>query len=164
MLQETIKEFLKKGKVKEADLIQLLESKGAKVDEASPSEDMKEHWDIKIISELKIDVKGLKKSKRADQEPNENIHWLEFLNVNGEKGSLYGEADIIAFETIDYWALVERERLVRFAEEKCKDKIKTDNPADALYKLYTRNGRKDVITKVKSLDIFFLADTIVKKI
>lgn len=164
MLQATIQEFLKKGKIKEADLLKLLEGQGHKMDEATPSEDMREHWDIKVTSELKIDVKGLKKSKRSDQEPNENIHWIEIQNVQGKVGWTYAsEVDYFAFETIDYWILVKKKSLQELVADKCKAKIKTDSPGDALYKLYTRQGRKDILTKVKTLDICYCADLIMKK-
>jgi len=164
MIQNTIQEFLKKGKVKEADLIQLLEKNGAKVDEATPSQDMREHWDIKIVSELKIDVKGLKKSQRSDQEPNENIHWIEIKNVQGKVGWAYAtEVDYFAFETIDYWVIVKKESLQQLVSDKCASKETADSARDAMYKLYSRKGRSDLMTQVKTLDLCCYADTIIKK-
>jgi hypothetical protein len=130
-----------------------------KIKEASASEDMNEHWDFSV--ELKFDVKGLKKVKRSDSEPNEEIHWVELVNVNKKKGFLYGEATHFAFETNDYWIIVEKTKLQNFIADKCKDKIKCATPT--LYQLYTREGRKDVITLVKTIDLIYISDLIVKK-
>ena len=66
-------------------------------------EDCNEHWDLKI-NEIKIDVKAIKKN-------DENIHFVEFKNVLGKKGWLYGDADGFAFETEDYWIEVKKEDL-----------------------------------------------------
>jgi len=52
--------------------------------EASKEEDMVEHWDINLS--LRFDVKAIKKVNRFDDKPNENIHWVEIKNVNGDKG------------------------------------------------------------------------------
>lgn len=164
MLQDTIQQFLKEGKVKEADLLTLLEKNGDKVDKATPSQDMREHWDIKVVSEVKIDVKGLKKSQRSDQEPNENIHWIEIKNVQGKTGWAYApEVDVFAFETIDYWVIVKKERLHELVSDKCGDKLKAESARDALYKLYTRSGRQDLMTQVKTLDLCCYAEKILKK-
>jgi hypothetical protein len=89
---------------------------------------------------------------------------VEIKGVNNSKGWLYGgKADYISFETIDYWLVVNREKLKQFISEKCKDKIKALNTKDALYKLYTRDGRNDVITRVKTIDLIYIADKMLKK-
>lgn len=151
------KDFLKQGKIKEKEFADLFK----KIKFASPEQDITEHWDIEIG--LKIDVKGLHKDSRSDNEFNENIHWVELLNVNGKIGWLYSEyTDYFAFETTDYWVIVEKIKLQNMIKEKVsKEYVEYSN--DALYKLYRRSGRKDTITKVKTMDLIFISDTMIKK-
>lgn len=145
-------------KQKEVEFAQQIKKFGT-VTEATREEDMFEHWDIKL--ETKIDVKALRKTRRGDKDTDENIHWVELKNVNGELGWLYGKAHCFAFEIIDYWIIVDKINLQEFIKEKCKDKIKTETPA--LYKLYTRRGRSDIITLVKTIDLLYIASKIIKK-
>lgn len=169
MLKNTIGDFLKKGKEKEDELIQLLHDQSLNVEKSNPSQDKNEHWDIQILNDIKIDVKGLKKSSRDDIHENENYHWIELKAVSESdnkkrKGWLYAEeVDYFAFETNDYWILVEKNQLQEFIALKCKDKIKTDNPQNSLYKFYSRKGRNDLLTKVKTLDLCYLSDKILQK-
>ena len=54
-------------------------------------QDCEEHWDL-MINDCKVDVKAIKKN-------NENIHFIEFKNVQGKRGWLYGnEKTDMAFE------------------------------------------------------------------
>lgn len=145
-------------KQKEVEFAQQIKKFGT-VTESTREEDMFEHWDIKL--ETKIDVKALRKTRRGDKDTDENIHWVELKNVNGELGWLYGKAHCFAFEIIDYWIIVDKINLQEFIKEKCKDKIKTETPA--LYKLYTRRGRSDIITLVKTIDLLYIASKIIKK-
>lgn len=121
-------------------------------------EDKKEHWDILV--QYKIDVKGLKKIRRSDAESNENIHWVEIKNVEGLSGWLYGEADYFAFETFDYFIIVEKNKLQKLIAEKTT-KTYTENPT--LYFLYKRESRKDVLTLVKTIDLIYISDEIICK-
>lgn len=150
--------YLETFKLKEVEFAEQIKNLGT-VTEANREEDMFEHWDIKL--ETKIDVKALRKTKRGDKTTDENIHWVELKNVNGNLGWLYGQAHCFAFELIDYWVIVDKIKLQEFIKDKCKDKIKTETPA--LYKLYTRRGRSDVITLVKTIDLLYIASKIIKK-
>jgi hypothetical protein len=130
-----------------------------KVSFASKDEDIFEHWDVKI--DIKIDVKAMKKINREDSEPNENIHYVEIKNVHGHKGWLYGEADYFAFEMKDYYVMVSKIKLQEMISNKCKDKIKCARPT--LYQLYSREGRSDMITLVKTIDLIFISDKMIQK-
>ena len=123
--------------------------------------DMLEHWDLQTLKE-KIDVKSLKKVRRNDDAPNDNIHWVELKNVNGNLGWLYGDADSFAFETNNSWILVDKTKLQTLIADKCKDKTPCLKPE--LYKLYQRAGRKDIITLVETSELFKIAKEIVNKI
>lgn len=156
MEQEYIQKFLKKGKSVEQEFAKLFRS----TEPSSITEDIEEHWDILI--KYKIDVKGLKKVRRNDSEVNENIHWVEIKSVIGLHGWLYSNlTDYFAFESENYWIIVEKIKLQEFIAEKCKNKEYSEFPQ--LYKLYRRAGRKDVITLVKTIDLIYISEVMLKK-
>ncbi len=148
--------FLQKGKEKE----KLFGSIFNDIIFSNKSQDINEHWDLKL--EFKIDVKSLKKISRSDIETNEFYHFIELKNVLGKLGWLYGKADYFAFETNEYWILVSKAKLQDFISQKITKKY-VSNVDESLYCLYTRNGRKDVITMVKTIDLMFIADEIILK-
>jgi hypothetical protein len=150
--------YLKDFKIVEEKFAEFIKKYG-ETSSSTRSEDINEHWDVKL--DVKFDVKALKKIKRSDLYPDENIHWVELRNVNGDKGWLYGDADYFVFETDDYWLVVEKEKLQKFISEKCKEKIKTEEPA--LYKFYTRKDRKDVVALVKTIDLIYISEKMFKK-
>jgi len=127
--------------------------------DSTEEQDINEHWDVS--TDIKFDIKGLKKAKRSDENPNENIHWLEIKNVNGDSGWVYGKADYFVFETIDYWIIVDKSDLQEFIKKKIQKEWVT---TATLYKLYRRKDRKDVITLVKTIDLMYLASSIVDKV
>jgi len=118
---------------------------------STEQEDIKQHWDVSING-VKIDVKAIKKD-------NENIHFVEFKNVLGNKGWLYGDADGFAFETKDYWIEVSKEDLQEMVHDKCIDKVKGWD----FYELSSRPGAEDLFTKVKTLDLCFIGKIKKKK-
>ena len=144
--------MLAKGKAREAQFQKYFK----KIFLPSREEDMKEHWDFGV----KFDVKMIKSVKRH-QKPDEAIHWVELTNVNGEKGWLYGEADLFSFEIIDYWIVVHKDDIQKLIARKCKDR--TISPVPALYKIYQRKGRQDQIVLVKSIDLMYIATSIIEK-
>ena len=131
----------------------------SKVEYSTKEEDIYEHWDVKMS--IKVDVKAMKKINRSDESPNENVHYVELKNVHGKNGWLYGDADYFAFETEDYFIMVSKLKLQEFIANKCKTKELCKSPE--LYKLYSREGRMDLITLVKTIDLFYLSDKIVNK-
>lgn len=102
----------------------------------------------------KIDVKAKKRISRSDTEEQEEFIWLEFNNVQGKKGWLFGAADIIAFERNKDFILVKRKDLAEYAKKKCDIKNIVDKSSKALYKGYQRKGRKDLISLIKMKDLF----------
>lgn len=157
-LTNTVQSFLKEGKEKEDEFAKLLGG----ATKATQKEDMSEHWDIKIQKEVRIDVKAIKRDRRSGGY-NEDIHWVELKNVLGRDGWLYGNATHFAFETCKYWIIVEKMSLQVLISDLCKSKVRTSNAGDALYKLYSRSGRKDLITKIKTIDLCFIAESMIKK-
>ena len=130
-------EDMARGKRAEKEYAKLYKN----VELPTEEEDYSEHWDVKING-VKIDVKAIKKD-------DENIHFVEFKNVLGKRGWLYGEADGFAFETKDYWIEVKKIDLQDLVHDKCIDKIKGWD----FYELATRPGAEDLFTKVKTLDL-----------
>lgn len=130
-----------------------------KVDFSSKEQDIHEHWDVSLT--MQIDVKAMKKKHRSDDHTDETIHYVELKNVLGNPGWLYGEAHYFAFETEDYWLLVDKMRLQEFIKEKCAAKEWSEIPD--FYKLTQRKTRQDIITLVKTIDLMFICDKIIKK-
>lgn len=122
---------------------------------SSDEQDMKDHIDI-ITPDFTVDVKGMKKINRDDITVTPDIHWVEFRNVNGDVGWIYGKASYIAFERVDDYLLVDREVLLQFCKEKITDrKIKNKKQ---IYKLYSRPGRQDVISLILTKDLLELSN------
>lgn len=128
---------------------------------ATDQEDMEEHWDVMSGGGTKYDVKAMKKWRRNDPEATDRIHFIELRNVNGELGWIYGEADYIAFETRAYWIIVPRKKLMLFVEAATENSEQSLKPA--VYRLYQRSGRKDLMTVVPTVDLLAISEEIIKK-
>jgi hypothetical protein len=128
---------------------------------ATKEQDIHEHWDVKSVAGTKYDVKAMKKWKRADPEPTDRMHYIELRNVNGDLGWLYGEADYIVFETRAHWIVVKRRTLMPFIEGLTENSEQSLKPA--VYRLYQRNGRKDLMTVVPTVDLLAISEEIIKK-
>lgn len=150
-----ITDFLKEGKEKEVMFADLFSSYSL----SDKNTDIIEHYDL-TIGNTRIDVKGLKKVNRWDNEVNENIHWIEIKGITGHLGWLYGEADYFAFETFDYWILVSKIKLQKLIKTRT---IKKWVKEKELYKLYQRPNKQDVITLVKTIDLCSIAESIINK-
>ena len=125
--------------------------KGFQIKKSSNDEDIHEHWDFKVNNSL-VDVKGLKKTSRSDNDFNHDETWIEFQNVRGNKGWIKGKADFIAFERMDYFLITRRIDLLEWCRSKIKDLYLVSQPNQALYRLYQRKGRKDIISIIKIKD------------
>jgi hypothetical protein len=123
--------------------------------------DMFGHYDFIIADKVKVDVKGAKKINRYDQAPHHDTHYIEFRNVRGNKGWVYGEADYIAFEYYDTFVFVKRVNII----ELCKSKIldKSIKNYKSIYGLYRREGREDLITLIPTKDLIDISTRILHK-
>ncbi len=157
----------KEGDDAETRFTLLAEFKGYIVEKSSNSQNMRSHIDVFITKDpaklkenteykpitYSIDIKGLKRVNRGDiLTENEKI-WIELKNVQGRKGWLYGEADIIAFEMNSGFLLVLRKSLLDFVEKMVDINDPVTKSSEALYKVYTRKDRKDVISLVNLSDM-----------
>lgn len=127
-------------------------------------QDIHEHWDLEILNcaELsgKYDVKGMRKVNRHDNNPNPTIQWLEILNVLGNKGWLLGKANYIVFEYILDWIIVDRFDIIKYLKNNI---INQQSEYPEIFKLYTRRGRKDLITLVPFFDLMKMCKYIIPK-
>lgn len=123
---------------------------------AKKFEDMWQHWDILFDTpegEKTIDIKAHKHKYRSGPLL-EDWFWVEFRNVKGDKGWLYGEADYIAFEYFGAWYIYDREILANCCELLVDmDADPVDKTGHAYYRLYQRYGRKDQTSLVQISDL-----------
>jgi len=136
-----------RGQVVEVDFSKLLDSRNISWKKATRQQQFN-HIDY-TTSIGSIDVKAKKRISRSDSNSQSDFIWLEFKNVQGKKGWLCGSTDIIAFERENDFVLFRRKQLLDWAMNKCDIKQLVANSRDALYKGYTRRGRKDLISIVK---------------
>ena len=163
--KEEFKNEFKIGTETEQRFLKDCESLGIVCTKSTPQEDMEDHFDFIITAkgkEFKVDVKGLKKLTRKDAEAQEDYHFLEIVSVAKKRGWAFGKADLFVFETFGYWIFVKKDALQKLILEKVK-KEKVSKVTECLYKLYTREGRQDLITMVKSLDLMAIASKRMKK-
>lgn len=135
--------------------------KHIKVEKANWNQQVKEHWDYKLIGnslDVTVEVKAMKRVGRWKGKPQEHIIWIEFKNVGGNAGWLYGKSDLIAFQCVDGFLIVSRERLSKLCEKLVNVKYedihyKMAGNSKGLYVLYNRKGRYDVITQITKDDV-----------
>jgi hypothetical protein len=130
-------------------------SKGFVVKDATRNQQLS-HIDFFLEDKNKkiytFDVKARKKVSRTDSSTEDSLIWVEFKNVMGANGWLYGAADYIAFEREIDFLIIDRKNLVTLCERIVQNK-KVNSSKDALYAKYTRTGRKDEISLIKMEDI-----------
>jgi hypothetical protein len=139
----------------------IIESFGLVARESSFKENVHDHIDFFIKGKTEtligfkfsVDVKARKRKSRDSDEYDDEYTWIEFKNVQGKRGWLYGKADKIAFEVDKGFLMVDREELVKWCEKKVDLKKSVRTPYAAIYKVYTRKGREDLISRIKTADI-----------
>ena len=103
-----------------------------------------------------FDVKALGRVSRGDTDTQDERRWLELNNVAGRVGWLLAERlDYLAFEREDDFIIVRREDLKELAKSLCQFEY-VDSPIEALYNLYQRRGRKDLLTVIRTDDMLAL--------
>jgi hypothetical protein len=122
-------------------------------------------WFVEINDKIvSFDVKARKKTSRNNSKVKDDIVWVEYQNVSGNKGWLKGKADIIALERENDFVLVPRKDLLRYCDEVIEKTTVVHEASQALYKLYSRDGRKDIISMIRMDDVLYkLKSTILRK-
>jgi len=127
----------REGEKTEKEFSDLMILRGNKCHKSSREEDIFQHIDF-FVNGYGVDVKG---NRHLD------CIWMELQNVNGDKGWLKGEAKYIVFDIkeLDSFCVFRRIDLLIFCES-ISEKATSKND---FLKLYTRNGRKDILVKAK---------------
>jgi hypothetical protein len=151
--------------------VDLLEKRGWKFRESTTHEDMHEHIDGhvtvcddkgKAICRFSVDLKGDKYTSRRNEGIEQYLcQYVEFLNVRGSKGWLFGKADYIVIlnEEQNGFYVVARQKIIKFCEELFKVNLEgsashirhelndrhcwTESVECAMHKLYRRYNRPD---------------------
>ena len=72
------------GRIAEAKFANFAVARGYSYKYASKEEDINEHWDIKLYkdnTEIKVDVKAMKKLQRHDNSVQDDWVWIELHSV-----------------------------------------------------------------------------------
>jgi hypothetical protein len=129
---------------------------GWKVSASAKEQNIDEHWDFLIEQDdraYKVEVKSEKRIQRDDKNAQAEFIWVELRNVRGKVGWLFGSADLIAFEKQNAFVFVKRLDLLNVVNQNVDLVAKVKSAKDALYKIYTRDGRKDKLTLLPVRDI-----------
>lgn len=142
----------RRGKDCEAKFIELCRAKGFDAVASTQQVDIHHHIDV-FVNGKGVDVK----SERSD-----GFIWAELKNVQGKPGWIFGRADLFAFEDTGRGCFVIvaadlfRMLVLRNVSYGCFVK----SSADALYQLYQREGRQDVITKIHKADLYKIKNSL----
>ena len=151
------KDSLELGENAERLFIVLAVKQGWKISASSKDENIDGHWDYLIEKEInafKVEVKSRKRISRSDDGLQSDLTWIEIHGVRPkDTGWLFGKADLIAFEKEKSFLFVKRLDLLALVNKKVNLVAKVRDSKDALYKIYTRAGRKDKLTLLPSKDI-----------
>ncbi len=154
---------LERGIIAEKSFENSAMKSGWKIQKSDSNTDKTKHIDffIEFKNEKKqyhkkfsVEVKSMKKIARNDNKLNQNLIWIEILGCGVSQGWLYGEADLIAFETKESFILVKRENIIKIIDEKLLSII-VFNPYQALYKIYTTQSNNSAfLTLIRVSDLF----------
>ena len=132
----------------------------------------------KAMATFSVDIKGLKYKcyeDRIAKDKSKLCQYIEFLNVQGEFGWVFGKAQYIAVlnEEENGFYLMARVKLIEFAEkclgfklptslselkrtleqEGCFRSLWVSNSSLSMHKLYKRYQRKDVVSQISMDDV-----------
>ncbi len=144
------------GRRAEELFVTAAQRQGWRATHAPKEADIHEHWDFEIVKDgyrRKVEVKAMKREKRTDETMSGEWVWIEFRNVRGEAGWLFGKANWIAFETENSFVIVDRHDLYQLVRRVVDRQAKVESAREAKYKTYTRKGRPDQIAQVRMEDI-----------
>ena len=98
--------------------------------------------------EISVEVKAMKRISRGSPEPQSEWLWVEFKNVSGGDGWLYGDATLLATEVETGFYLLYLKSLQSWSEFKVNRNDKVTNPNHAYYKSYSRQNRDDEMSLI----------------
>ena len=140
----------------ERQLALVAEKKKVSIRKSSRHDDMCEHFDYHFDfkdKSKKVEIKAMKRLSRKG-EPQDEWIWVEFKNVRGKKGWLYGSADLISFEFKEYFLFVDRQELVQISESLINITDIVKKPELAKYKVYHRwNRPNELVGMINASDL-----------
>ncbi len=145
---------MKRGQEAEERFVRVSEARGLTVAHSRKKDDIFKHVDFLIVDGdegMMVDVKARKRITRADEAAQDIEIWLELKNVGGNPGWVYSKGHV-AFEIAEGFVVISKEALAQIIEDIVSKDIVT-TAKDALYNLYNRKGRKDLLTRVYLEDI-----------
>jgi hypothetical protein len=151
------KDSLELGRNAESSFAQSATKHGWTIEPATKESNINEHFDYIMSKEgksFRVEVKSRKRRGRGDLDVQDEYVWVEIHGVRkDDQGWLYGNADLIAFEMTASFRLVRRADLAALIGKLVDFNAMVDAPKDALYKLYSRAGRHDLLTMIRSSDL-----------
>lgn len=148
------KDSLELGRKSEDVFVRTAKFFGWSVQVASEENNINDHFDYEISKEnefYKVEVNSVKRVSQSDKELQENLIWIELHGVRpNDRGWLFGKADLIAFELFKSFRIVKRVELVSMVNKIVDFKAKAIKPHEALYKVYSRPGRIDLLTLIQA--------------
>jgi hypothetical protein len=143
-----------RGQAVEAEFVATAVARGYTVIESTIEVDRKDHIDYYITKNgvtKSVDIKGIR-GVGSQRDKNEHT-WIELQNVNGRKGWIYGNQDLIVFERVDHWLFVDRQSLARWIDLVVdKDRI-VDRLGDPIYAVYSKDTDKSLTTMIRFGDM-----------
>jgi hypothetical protein len=148
-----------RGEIAENLFKNLMEKRGYKVIPTTRDQQIS-NWGDFIINingqDIFYEIKGLKKIGRKDDNINNEFVWIELQKTNGDLGFLYGNFSKIVFQfTNSAFIIVDRLDLVKLVEKNLKNEY-VKYSSDALYCLYKRYGRNDLLTLILFKDLLLI--------
>ncbi len=134
--------------------------RGYRVTKTTASVDIKSHIDFYLEKNGKVlsfDVKAIKRTQRRGNTHADAV-WVEFLNVRGNTGWFFGQQEYLAFDFGDHFIIVRRSELRDYVVSAIQQKHQyVSNAGSAHFRLYQRNGRQDIITRINSQSLLLLS-------
>lgn len=152
---ESTKHF-KMGKRFEERMKVLFKEKGFKVWDSTREEDIKKHIDFYVEGSdggvYSMDAKAMK-SVDHGRTYQDVYAYVEFKNVRGGPGWIYGDVDYFAFERESSVIIISQKNLLAFSLSKVDLNKRVYRLEDAHYKVYGRPSRKDLFSLIKLDDL-----------
>jgi hypothetical protein len=135
------------GDITAQRFVEACEAIGYSCEKSDRNTDIYDHIDYfvtRLQGTTSVDVKG-------GNHP--NTIWVEFKNVHGNDGWLYGKAEYIAFDMPELggFVMVRTSELARLSEQIVEPVFVTKQEATRKY--YQREGRQDVISRLELTDL-----------
>lgn len=135
-----------RGSKAEKTFVKMARARGCKVRKSTKHEDSALHFDFEISKGevvKKIEVKAIKKISRKDSACQDEWAWVEFKNIVGGNGWIYGKADYVAFEREKDFVMIDRKEMVKVCEEAVDFSKRVKKSSEAHYGIYNRSDRPD---------------------